>query len=127
MAGSILVARKTAALVFGGRTVYIEQGVTLAREGHPILDAAGEMFEPVNVHFEVSEPPTTVTEDEPPANPQSTAPPAAEVPPPAEPAAADQPAPKDVRAWAAEQGIEVPARGKLPDTLVEQYQAAQGA
>jgi hypothetical protein len=33
----------------------------------------------------------------------------------------------DVRAWAKAEGIEVTARGKLPDEVVEQYQAAQGA
>lgn len=37
-----------------------------------------------------------------------------------------EPSAKDVRAWAAEQGIDVPARGKLPAELVEQYLAAQG-
>lgn len=33
----------------------------------------------------------------------------------------------DVRAWAKAEGIEVTVRGKLPDSVVEQYQAAQGA
>ncbi|UNZ22193.1 Lsr2 family protein [Streptomyces sp. 891-h] len=33
---------------------------------------------------------------------------------------------KAVRAWAAEQGLEVPARGKLPDSVVEAYQVAHG-
>lgn len=30
----------------------------------------------------------------------------------------------DVRAWAREQGLEVPARGKLPDEIIEQFIAA---
>ena len=30
-----------------------------------------------------------------------------------------------VRAWAAENGIEVPTRGRVPAGIVEQYQAAQ--
>ncbi|GAA1549220.1 histone-like nucleoid-structuring protein Lsr2 [Nocardioides humi] len=31
---------------------------------------------------------------------------------------------KDVRAWAAEQGIDVPARGRIAADVVEKYQAA---
>jgi hypothetical protein len=42
-------------------------------------------------------------------------------------ASAEEPAPKDVRAWARDQGIDVPARGKVPDDVVEQYKAAQDA
>ena len=34
------------------------------------------------------------------------------------------PKPADVRAWAKANDIEVPARGKLPDELVDQYRAA---
>lgn len=117
MAGDILVAKKTAVLAWDGRTVFIEAGTTLAREGHPILDAAGEMFEPVYVHFEVDgvpeeapAPVTSAASPTPSATPQGDA--------PADPTA------KDVRAWAAENGIDVPARGKLPVEIVEQYQAA---
>lgn len=118
MAGDIYAARKSAALVFAGKTLFIEEGVTLAREGHPILDAAPEMFEPVFVHFEVD-----AAREEAPAPPARVEPPTPPTPPqgdiPADPAA------KDVRAWAAENGIDVPARGKLPAEVVEQYQAAQ--
>lgn len=119
MAGDIYVARKSAALVFAGKTVFIEEGQTMAREGHPILDAAGAMFEPVFVHFEVdgeqSTPiPSPVPEQEPPAPAQQ-----ADAPPPAEP-----PAAKDVRAWAKGQGIEVPSRGAIPEDVMAQYLAA---
>lgn len=34
------------------------------------------------------------------------------------------PDPKAVRAWAAEQEIDVPARGRIPGALIEQYRAA---
>lgn len=37
------------------------------------------------------------------------------------------PTPKDVRSWAREQGIDVPARGKVPDDVVDRYKAAQDA
>ncbi|RYJ05108.1 MAG: Lsr2 family protein [Actinomycetales bacterium] len=32
--------------------------------------------------------------------------------------------PKAVRAWAVEQGLDVPARGRIPATLVQEYDAA---
>ncbi|MFI0897070.1 histone-like nucleoid-structuring protein Lsr2 [Streptomyces sp. NPDC020983] len=112
MAGGIYVARKSAALVFAGKTVFIEEGSTMAREGHPILDAAGEMFQPVFVHFEVD------GEDG-----QTPAPEKQEKNAPVE-----QPAAKDVRAWAKEQGIEVPVRGAVPQDVTDAYVAAhQGA
>jgi hypothetical protein len=34
--------------------------------------------------------------------------------------------PKDVRAWAAENGIAVPARGRIPAEVQDQYRAAIG-
>ncbi len=37
------------------------------------------------------------------------------------------PSPRDVRAWAVSQGIEVPARGRLSAALVQQYSAAHEA
>lgn len=39
--------------------------------------------------------------------------------------ATKEPSPKDVRAWAKDQGLDAPARGKLPDELVARYKAAQ--
>lgn len=107
MAGDILVAKATAALTWQGQTVFIQQGVTLARQGHPILDAAGDMFGPIHVHFDI----------------EQAAPAAA--PEPKKTEAPKEPDAKAVRAWAADNGIEVPPRGKLPDKVVEQYLAAQ--
>jgi len=40
------------------------------------------------------------------------------------PEPADKPAPKAVREWATEQGLDVPARGRLPEDVVEAYQRA---
>ncbi len=34
--------------------------------------------------------------------------------------------PKAVREWAQSQGLEVPARGRIPGTVLEQFRAAQG-
>ncbi len=33
--------------------------------------------------------------------------------------------PKDVRAWAQVNGVEVPARGRIPGTVIEQYNGSQ--
>jgi hypothetical protein len=42
-------------------------------------------------------------------------------------AAADGTPPKEIRAWAAANGIECPAVGRLPGAVVEAYEAAKGA
>ena len=42
-------------------------------------------------------------------------------------AAAGEPDAKAVRAWAAENGIEVAPKGKISGDVIAQYQAAQGA
>ncbi|WP_406168889.1 histone-like nucleoid-structuring protein Lsr2 [Streptomyces sp. NBC_00996] len=112
MAGGIFVAKKTASMIWQGRHIVLEQGVTLAREGHPLLDAAGEMFEPVTVHFDLedSAEPVQAEED---AEPN-----------PAAPGASAKPSAKDIRAWAKANFIDVPARGHIPDDVYEQYQAA---
>ena len=38
----------------------------------------------------------------------------------------DRPNPGEVRAWAAGQGIEVAARGRVPEDVVAKFQAAKG-
>ncbi|MEU2340062.1 histone-like nucleoid-structuring protein Lsr2 [Streptomyces sp. NPDC013172] len=111
MAGQIWRAKPGSVLSWEGRTLTLGEDV-YAREGHPILDAYQQEFEPVFVTFEVDN-------DAGPAEPE---------PAPAEQGTADEqtkPEPKAVRAWAAENGIDVPARGKIPDTVYEQYAAAQ--
>ena len=113
MAGDILVAKATAALTWQGQTVFIQQGVTLAREGHPLLAVAGEMFGPLHVHFDTKAP-----------APAPAVPEAKTTESPKE-HGREQPDAKAVRAWAAENDIDVPARGKLPAEVVEQYLAAQ--
>lgn len=37
--------------------VKVVKGVTIAREGHEILDVAGHFFERMHVHFDVTPPP----------------------------------------------------------------------
>lgn len=43
-----------------------------------------------------------------------------------EPVDEHPPAAKDVRAWATANSIDVPARGPIPDDVVERYKAAHG-
>jgi hypothetical protein len=40
------------------------------------------------------------------------------------PAEANAPSPKQIRQWAIETGYEVPARGRLPQSMVDEYTAA---
>ncbi len=42
-----------------------------------------------------------------------------------DPVAHTEPSPADVRAWARTEGINVPARGPIPDAVVARYKAAQ--
>ena len=116
MTSDILVAKRTAALVWGGKQVVIQAGETFARAGHPILEMYGDEFEPVTVHFEV--------ESSTKASAKSPSPETKQTDPPKESEHA-QPDAKAVRAWAADNGVDVPPRGKLPDKVVEQYLAAQ--
>ena len=98
--GEILVARKTAVMQVGDQRVTIRKGITRVREGHPLLEGREDMFEPISVHYDVE---------------QATAEPGEKRELPIDQAV--------VRAWAKEQGIDVPARGKIPAAVVERYKA----
>jgi Lsr2 len=102
MAGQIWRGKPGSVLSWEGRTLTLGEDV-YAREGHPILAAYPREFEPVFVVFEADDDTDT-------AEPAGT--PAVDV--------------KAVRAWAAGNGIDVPARGKIPAEVYEQYAAAQG-
>lgn len=95
------MAAESAAITMDGIPHMIEAGRTLAHADHDIVTACPSLWQPLRVHYS--------TEPETPAVAE---------------AQASQPDAKQVRAWAAAQGIEVPARGKLPAEVVEQYQAA---
>lgn len=49
-------ARVNASIVFQGRRRRLVRGVTTAHAGHPILDEAASMFEPLRVDFAVEAP-----------------------------------------------------------------------
>lgn len=110
---TIFVATGSVVAQFEGLPVYIHQGVTTARGGHPVLAAFPHLFVPLRPTFEVEAEAEAGVEKE-------GAPPAPGAEPPA-------PSPADIRAWAAGQGIEVPAKGRIPADVNEAFQAAQGA
>lgn len=97
----ILMAAASAAITMDGIPHMVEAGRTLAHADHPIVTGSPSLWQPLRVHYSTAEPEA-----------------------PVEPEPAPQPDAKAVRAWAAEQGIEVPPRGKLPADVVERYQAA---
>lgn len=93
----IVIARTSARVSVDGTVYRVRRGATLAHSDHPIVRENPDMWKPLPVDFDV-EPDT---------------------------APADAPEAKAVRAWAREEGIDVPARGKVPDDVVAAYQAAQ--
>ncbi|MEU8717484.1 histone-like nucleoid-structuring protein Lsr2 [Streptomyces sp. NPDC048663] len=128
---AILVATGSVLAEFDGRPLYIHQGVTTVREGHPLLEAFGGHFGPLTPTFEWTEADQAAREQEAAGTPEEEAIPVeAEAVPSEPPGVSDggsvppAPDPKDVRAWAAENGIEVSPKGKLPAGVIEQYQAA---
>ena len=76
----------------------VRRGRTLAHADHPIVQEYPDLWKPLPIDFPA---------------PEDAAPSAA------------APSTKAVRAWARESGIEVPARGPLPDDVVATYLAAQ--
>lgn len=106
----ILVAKVNALLFHGDRRLTIRKGVTTIREGHPLLAGREHLFEPWSITLDYD--PNEAPESAPGAD---------------EPQAAGQPDAKAVRAWAAANGIEVSPKGKLPQDVIDQYLAAQGA
>ncbi|MGW4876544.1 Lsr2 family DNA-binding protein [Streptomyces sp. NPDC004262] len=95
----ILMAAQSAAVSMDGIPHMIEAGRTLAHADHAIVTACPSLWQPLRVHYSTDIPEAVGSE-------------------------APEPDAKDVRAWAAENGIEVSPKGKLPAGVIEQYQAA---
>lgn len=98
----VLIARTTFIAMVDGRRVLVKKGKTRVLADHDLATSHPESFKPADVQFGV------VTRDE------------DKHEPPAETA----PDSKAVRAWAAENGIDVPKRGKISDAVVEAYTKA---
>lgn len=50
---TLYVAKESFMADVDGVPTMFREGVTLVREGHPILDEFGHMFEPARAHYEV--------------------------------------------------------------------------
>lgn len=116
----ILVAKKTALLLYGNTRIAITKGKTTARDGHPALEGREGLFGPLTVDLEYDWADQSNQLQAKPAAPVTQS--AAEDAEPAVPET--QPDAKAVRAWAAANGVDVPPRGKLPQSAVDQYKAA---
>jgi len=136
VSGDVYVAKQNGRVNVDGRPVRIIRGSTFAHASSWIVKNRPQLWRPVRLDFPPSDngvaPSTLDVEALAQANPNigpvldGTAV-AAEVqaatddePESPEP----KPAAKDVRAWAKEAGVDVPASGPIPAAVVEQYQAA---
>ncbi|PXY33558.1 hypothetical protein BAY59_10775 [Prauserella coralliicola] len=99
---NVYVAVRSAHVDDGGSRVLIRKGERIA-EGHRLLAAHPELFKPADAGLRFG------VED------------AREHPAQKREAPTDQGA---VRAWAKANDIDVPARGRIPDAVIEQYKAA---
>jgi hypothetical protein len=54
--GGILVAATSATFAYEGQTVWLTQGRTTVREGHPILKGREHLFKPFTIDYELPEP-----------------------------------------------------------------------
>lgn len=71
--GRILVARQSVMFDFEGQKVFLRQGVTTAREGHPVLKGREELWEPLVPTFETQAGQEAPREAPKPPAPQETA------------------------------------------------------
>jgi len=135
----LLVARTSAVIHVGRRRVRIRRGDTVVNADDPIVAGREHMFEPLRVPYLGAAVPTveratadpgerrtvevSIGQDLPDPEPQSDQ----EAPgPDGSGEAAAEPSAKEVREWAKASGLDVPARGKLPEDLVAAYKRAHG-
>ena len=51
--GDIYVARESFATTLDGENLSVKRGITRVRDGHPLLKANPNRFEPLEVHYDV--------------------------------------------------------------------------
>lgn len=103
----LLIATQTHQVRLDGTVHRVRRARTVAHVDHPIAAAHPDLWRPFEVHY--PDPNATLTPE-----PET-------VPDPPAPSAAK------VRAWAKAEGLDVPARGPMPDDVIAAYQAAQAA
>ena len=135
VSGDVYVAKQNGRVNVDGRPQRIIRGATFAHANSWIVKNRPQLWRPVRLDFPPSDngvAPSTLDGEAPAeANPNigpvlDGAAVAAEVAATAvEPESPEpKPAAKDVRAWAKETSVDVPASGPIPAAVVEQYQAA---
>lgn len=105
----VFVARKTFVTILDGNRTTVRKDKTRVSADHELVARYPDHFRPADAGLAFA----VVTRDDAPA-------------PEPEPAETG-PDSKAVRAWAAENGIDVPKRGKVPDAVVEAYTKAHAA
>jgi hypothetical protein len=108
-AAPLLVAKTSFSCHYDGRRVVIHAGETRIRADHPIVKGREHLFSEVGVSRGIEDARARPGQKRPEPPPESG------------------PDTKAVRAWATENGIDVPKRGKISDAVVEAYTAAHAA
>jgi|SRR5690606_31813694 hypothetical protein len=111
MSADIYVATESAVLFVGGQQYVVHKGRTRVRAGHPLLARNAHLFGPLGVDYDIEQ-----TAESAPVEQATAA--------PGEKRELSKPDPAVVRAWAADNSIDVPARGKLPASVIADYLAA---
>lgn len=125
---TVMIAAKHAMVPTGsGARRKIRRDVTTAHVDSEIVRDRPHLWRPLMVDYpaetdEVDDPPPPpAPEPEPEPEPE----PAADPEPDETPEPTPEPKAKDVRAWAKEQGMDVPSSGKVPADIVQAYKEAQ--
>lgn len=118
----ILMAVGTGTIDTDGGRIVVKKGVTTAHAGHPLVRRFPHLWAPIKVDYPWSdvEPDQGDPGEPDPGEDDGDQGEAEDDGDPAAERAA-------IRAWAAEQGIEVSPHGKIPASVVDAYQAAHGA
>ncbi len=111
MADVMICSQSAQVLVDGERLEWVRAERTTAHSDHPVVTEYPHLWRPLPINF----PSPAFVGECAEGTPEDVSP---EVEAPAEPSA------KDVRAWAADNDIEVNAKGPLPADVVERYKQA---
>ena len=127
---AVLIARRNSRVVVDGIPRQIRRGRTTAHADAGVVLEHPDLWEPFRVDFPATVA-ATVTAEAAPVRHEEPEPVAAtdqasEAPAGAQASTEGRPPAKDVRAWARAEGLDVPARGPLPDELVAAYREARG-
>lgn len=123
----IMIATSDATVTVGGVEVKVRKDSSTAFATDQIVLDNPDLWTGVEAHYEDDTDPdeTIEAEDTAEAHTVSTGD-VTSLTTDAVPVDESKPDAKDVRAWAKDNGIDVPARGPIPDAFIERYKADQG-